>query len=96
MDAHNSEVVDVPEEMHYALRVDGRHSGLAAYTIDGSTITFTHTETDPERQGQGLGGALVQGALDDARSRGLDVLPQCPFVAHWITEHPAYADLVQP
>ena len=95
MDVHSSEVVDVPDEQHYVLHVDGRESGLAAYTMDGSTMTFTHTETDPERQGQGLGGALVQGALDDARSRGFGVVPQCPFVAHWISEHPAYADLVR-
>ena len=95
MDEQNADVVDVPDERHYALRVDGQQAGLAAYLIDGNTITFTHTETDPERQGQGLGGALVQGALDDARSRGFGVVPQCPFVAHWISEHPAYADLVR-
>ena len=95
MDEQNAEVVDVPDERHYALRVDGQQAGLAAYLIDGSTITFTHTETDPARQGQGLGGSLVQGALDNARSRGLDVVPQCPFVQHFIDEHPEYADLVR-
>jgi hypothetical protein len=35
-----------------------------------------------------------QGALDDARRRGWRIVPQCPFVAEFIAEHPEYADLV--
>ena len=95
MDEQRAEVVDVPDERHYALRVDGEPAGLAAYRIDGTTITFTHTETDPARAGQGLGSSLVQGALDNVRNRGLDVVPQCPFVRHFIDQHPAYADLLR-
>ncbi|MEO6713230.1 MAG: GNAT family N-acetyltransferase [Mycobacteriales bacterium] len=94
MDGQSSEVVDVPEEDHYAIRVNGEQVGLAAYTLSASTITFTHTETDPEMQGQGIAGDLVHHALDDVRRRGLDVVAQCSFVREWIDEHEEYADLV--
>ncbi|GAA3480437.1 hypothetical protein GCM10018966_049670 [Streptomyces yanii] len=43
---------------------------------------------------RGLGGLLARGALDDARTRGLRVLPYCPFIRGWIGKHPEYADLV--
>ena len=33
-------------------------------------------------------------ALDDARRRGLGVLPICPFVQAFIVRHPDYVDLV--
>lgn len=94
MDAQAREVADVPAEGHYAIRVDGEQVGLAAYRLEGGTITFTHTETVPARRGEGIAGTLVQGALDDARRRGLVVVPQCPFVRDWIAEHPEYGDLV--
>ena len=33
-------------------------------------------------------------SLEAARERHLAVLPYCPFVRCWITEHPDYANLV--
>jgi GNAT superfamily N-acetyltransferase len=47
-------------------------------------IVFTHTEVDPSLEGQGIGGALVRGALDHVRNLGLRVLPICPFVQAWM------------
>jgi predicted GNAT family acetyltransferase len=36
----------------------------------------------------------VRASLDEARARHLVVLPYCPFVQGWITEHREYADLI--
>lgn len=94
MDVQSSEVSDVPQARHFVIRVNGEQVGLAAYVLDGSTVTFTHTEVTPELEGQGIGGDLVRGALDEVRRRGLTVVPQCPFVADWIEEHHEYADLL--
>ena len=57
-------------------------------------ITLRHTEIDPSVGGRGLGSALVRFALDDARARGLTVIPRCPFVAAFIVRHPEYEELV--
>ena len=46
---------------------------------------------------RGLAGRLVAETLDDARRRGLGVLPHCPFVRSYIDTHLAqYLDLVPP
>lgn len=76
--------------------VDDREAGLADYRTIGGAIVFTHTEVDPTRRKGGLGGDLVQGALDDVRvNTKLKVVPQCPFVADWIDVHPEYHELVE-
>lgn len=87
-------VRDQPDRSRYEILVDDQVAGLAAYRLDGTTISFTHTETDEEFAGQGLGKQLVVGALDDARERGLAVLPHCPFVRSYIAKHEEYLDLV--
>jgi len=49
---------------------------------------------DPRLEGHGAGSLLARFALDDARRRGLAVLPFCPFMSGWIERHPEFADLV--
>ncbi|KRF13928.1 GCN5 family acetyltransferase [Nocardioides sp. Soil797] len=86
-------VRDNPTENRYEIADDEAILGHAAYQRTTQLIVFTHTEVDPSREGQGIGGQLVQGALDDVRTLGLAVLPVCPFVQAWMSRHPEYADL---
>jgi uncharacterized protein len=88
------DVVDNERELQYELRIEDEHVGLIRYRRLADARALVHTEVDPEAEGHGLGTALVQGALDDLRSRGLKVVPICPFVAAFIRHHPEYADLV--
>ena len=92
--ASDAEVVDVPEESRYELRLDGHLVGLAAYRRRDGCIAFTHTEVDRSLSGRGFGSRLAAAALDDVRRRGLEVLPLCPFMAHYIESHPEYEELV--
>ncbi|MDR1441321.1 MAG: N-acetyltransferase [Bifidobacteriaceae bacterium] len=80
----------------YELVADGAVIGLAQYQERPGQIAFVHTEIAPEVSGQGLGQVLVSAALDDARSKGLAVLPYCSFVRHYVETHPQYQDLVPP
>ena len=52
------------------------------------------TKVDPAFGGQGIGSILVRCALEDLRSRGLQVIPECDFAQAWIDKHPDYADLL--
>jgi uncharacterized protein len=88
------EVRDNPDERRYEIHSDGRLAAHLDYGSRPGLIALVHTETLPEFEGRGLGGKLVRGALDDARARGMSVLPFCPFVNGWIERHPEYADLV--
>ncbi|NAZ74295.1 GNAT family N-acetyltransferase [Kineococcus sp. T13] len=77
----------------YEAHEGGSRLGLAAYVLADRMIVFTHTEVDPAHEGRGVGSALARAALDDARARGLAVMPLCPFIKGWIQRHPEYADL---
>jgi|SRR5271166_6483505 len=87
-------VTDNPAQMRYEIHEDGEVAGYVTYAREGNTIMFLHTEADPRFRGQGVGARLVSATLDDARKRGLGVLPYCPFMRDWIAGHPGYADLV--
>ena len=88
-----SEVCDDPARSRYELSVDGGKA-FAAYRREGDTLVFTHTEVPPALEGQGVGSALVEGALADVRSRHLRVRPDCPFVAAYIERHAEARDLL--
>jgi predicted GNAT family acetyltransferase len=74
--------------------VDGKLAGFAEYRAKPGLIAFIHTEVDDAFEGQGIGSTLVSEALDDARRRGLAVLPFCPFVNSYMQRHREYVDLV--
>jgi len=89
-----SDIINNKARHRFELEVEG-HLATEHYRLDGDVITFEHTEVPPELAGKGVGGRLVQGALDQVRAAGLKLIPQCPFVKGWIEKHPEYADLVK-
>jgi predicted GNAT family acetyltransferase len=89
------EVTDHPDRKRYEVAVDGVVAGYAAYEMSSGTVVFTHTVIEPQFEGRGLGSAVARYALDDARRRGLAVVPRCPFIHRFIERHPDYADLVK-
>jgi predicted GNAT family acetyltransferase len=88
------QVVDDPAELRYELRLDGVRAGFIAYRREPGIVVLVHTDIDPAHEGKGLGSRLVAGALDDVRSRGLRVVPLCPFVAAYLRRHPEQTHLV--
>lgn len=86
------DVTDNRSESRFELPAEGGPA-IAAYQLNGDTITFTHTVVPQEAEGQGVGSRLIAGALADARGRGLKVIPQCAFVRAYLEKHPDAADL---
>ena len=88
-------VLDAPDRSRFEIHLDGRLAGFAQYRIkDPALIVFTHTEIDDAFEGRGLGSTLVRAALDAARTRGLAVRPDCPFVRGYVARHSEYLNLV--
>ena len=87
-----SDVINNRDHHRYELEVEG-HLATEHYKLDGNVITFEHTDVPKELGGKGVGSRLVQGALDQVRAAGLQLIPQCPFVKAWIEKHPEHADL---
>jgi uncharacterized protein len=93
----NAEVRNNPTEYRYELWADGELAGYTQYVLDRGRIAFLHTEVYESYEGLGLGGRLARAALDDARTKGLVVMPFCPFVAGFIERHiEEYGHLVAP
>lgn len=87
-------VNDHQAEARYEARLGTELVGIAEYAVDGSVISFTHTEVEPEHRRQGVAQALARFSLDDARQRGLTVVPRCSFYRVFLQAHREYADLV--
>jgi predicted GNAT family acetyltransferase len=87
-------VTNAPERERYEARVGDEVAGFTAYRERPGLIAFMHTEVDPRFEGRGVGSSLVAGALEDARARGLAVLPFCPFVNAYLERHAELVALV--
>jgi uncharacterized protein len=92
-------VRDNPAEHRYEIYDGEQLAGFSYYkrATTKTKIAFLHTEVDPAFTGRGLARELVAEELDDARRRGLAVLPFCPYVRKVIAANPEqYLDLVLP
>jgi uncharacterized protein len=87
-------ISDAVENQRYEAALDGRLAGVLEYMVRGNRIALIHTEVDPSYSGQGIGSRLARFALDDARGRGLRVIPSCPYVRTFLERHPEYQDLI--
>ncbi len=84
---------DNPALHRFELDLDGGMA-VAYYQLAPGVITFRHTEVPAELSGHGIGSELVRAALEAARTRGLKVVPKCPFVAAYMAKHPEFNDLL--
>ena len=64
----------------YYIEVDGEKLAEMTYSIAGTDrIIIDHTEVGEKLRGTGVGEKLVRQAVDDARSKGISIIPLCPF-----------------
>ena len=87
-------VVRNDAEHRYEIVVDGTVAGFTEIESRDGTVVMPHTVVDDAYAGQGLGGKLVSGALEDIRGRGERIVPECSYVRSFIEKHPEYGDLV--
>lgn len=89
-------LTDNQSASRYELRIGTELAGFVEYKLrqHDTVISLLHTEVLDAFQGKGLAAHLARYSLDDARRRGLAVLPFCTYIASWIKKHPDYSDLV--
>lgn len=72
---------------------DGHTAYLSFARLPDGNLAYEHTIVPNELGGRGLGGKLVQHALDWAASQGVKVRLDCSFVQAYIERHPQYQAL---
>lgn len=87
-------IADNPDRHRYRARLGDRVVAYAEYELEPGRIVFTHTVVKPEMEGRGVGSRLARFVLDDARDRGLRIVPRCPFIRAYIRRHKEYASAV--
>ena len=87
-------LIDAEAAHRYEARSAGDLAGFIDYVVKRNRIALIHTEVLPAHHGQGIGEQLVRFALDDARRRGLRVIPTCPYVRAYVERHPETHDIV--
>ncbi len=86
-------IVDNIARNRYELIVD-HHVAFVVYERTPGTIRFIHTVVPKALEGRGIGSRLARHVMDKARADGEKVIPQCPFIAAWLTKHHEYDDLI--
>jgi predicted GNAT family acetyltransferase len=88
-------VTNAPDKHRYEIYAGDVLAGFAEYTLEDGTVVFTHTEVEPQFEGEGIGSTLIRDALEDVRRQGRQVVPMCKFVAEYIEKHrDDFGDLV--
>ena len=85
---------DNPDARRYEADLDDGGLAIKDYRLGRDRIAFTHTEVPDGHRKRGIAGRLTKFALDDAVSRGLKIMPYCPFTAWFIGQNPEYQDHV--
>lgn len=89
IDPEKLEVIHLPEENRFVIRVDG-HTAELTYSLLGSTILFTHTGVPPALEGQGIASKLARVGLDYARANRFKIRSLCSFITAYLKRHPEY------
>ena len=89
------QITDAAEASRYEARLEGELAGVIDYVAKRGRIALVHTEVVPAFEGRGIASRLARHALDDARRRGLIVIPICPYVKAYLERHPEDRELVR-
>lgn len=68
--------------------------GVIEYIPLSGKVIATHTEVEPNHEGEGIASRLVTAMMDQLRAEQRKVQPQCAYVRSWLQRHPDYEDVV--
>lgn len=89
------EIRDEDDARRYALVVDGL-TAVVTYNLVQGGLMVTETLVPQALEGRGIASRLARHVLADVKTRGLVILPVCPFFAAYLKKHPEWAEIVHP
>jgi len=85
--------VKYTSQVFYIKFEDGSKAYLR-YSVEGGRMLLIETYTPPQHRGKGAARAMVEKALEVARSRGLKVVPICSYAAYYFLKNPVARELL--
>lgn len=79
----------------YVAKKDGHEAEMTYSRAGASRIIIDHTGVPDPLRGQGVGAALVEAAVIDARAEGFKMIPLCPFAKAALEKRDDWQDVVQ-
>lgn len=89
------DIHDNAELKRYELPVEGQIA-VVTYNLSPPNLMITETLVPEALEGRGIASRLARHVIDDARARGLVILPVCPFFSAFFQKHPEHSDVVHP
>ena len=74
--------------------VDGHEAEMTFSRASSTLIIIDHTAVPDPLRGRGVGPALVERAVQDARREGFRIIPLCPFAKAQFERHPGWRDVL--
>lgn len=90
-----ADIRDNADAKRYELPI-GDQIAVVTYNLSEPNLMITETLVPQALEGQGIASRLARHVIADARTRGLLILPVCPFFSAWFQKHPDDADVVHP
>ena len=78
----------------WSVVVDGFEAEMTYSRASPTLIIIDHTEVPDALRGRGVGQALVERAVLDARREGFRIIPLCPFARAQFERHAAWRDVL--
>ncbi len=78
----------------YVTIVDGQEAELTFSRMGETGVIADHTGVPKALEGRGVGKALVNALVEDARRNNFKVMPLCPFVRAHYARHPEWQDIM--
>ncbi len=78
----------------WAVVVDGHQAEMTYSRASPTLIIIDHTGVPDALRGRGVGQALVERAVLDARRERFRIIPLCPFAKAQFERHPAWRDVL--
>lgn len=81
----------------YEARVDGKTGSgeLTFARVAPNRVVANHTGVDDSLRGTGVGQALVEKLVSDARNDGFTIVPTCSFIRALHRRNPEWSDVIE-